>query len=124
MSTVFDTNDFPAARRFVQWRDCASNLFLPVDVASRDHDAFRFHSVRRTIGDVVFSTAFARDDLVALAAAQSMGEEPLEAKVRRVATLYSARVFIDRNLPDRNLALDTVAAALKISRPHKQVLRV
>jgi AraC-like DNA-binding protein len=215
---------------------------LPVDVASRDHDAFRFQSVRRTIGDVVFSTAFARDvqvtraeyhiadpdncpltlivpvsgtmgiadngrelrtrpgeltfvnsarpyhfevvedfsyfaihiprerircrlgrpeslgglsfgqrnpgahlaidfirsiasvadhlgaeggpliveqmlDLVALAAAHSMGEEPLDAEVRRRATLHSARVFIDRNLPDRNLSLDTVAAALKISRP-------
>jgi AraC-like DNA-binding protein len=243
MSTVFDTNDFPAAQRFVQWRDCASNLFLPVDVASRDHDAFRFRSIRRTVGDVVFSTAFARDvqvtraeyhiadpdecpltvivptsgtmgiadtgrerltrageltfvnsarpyhfevvedfsylaihvpreriqcrlgqreslgglslgqknpgarlaiefirniasvadqlsaeggplvveqmlDLVALAAAQSLGEEPLDAEVRRVATLYSAKVFIDRNLPDRNLSLDTVAAALKISQPH------
>jgi AraC-like DNA-binding protein len=243
MSTVFDTNDFPAARRFVQWRDCASNLFLPVDVASRDHDGFRFRSVRRTMGEVVFSTAFARDvqvtraeyhiadpdecpltvivpmigtmgiadtggerrtrpgeltfvnsgrpyhfevvedfsyfaihipreriqcrlgkraslgglslgqknpgarlaidfirdiasvadqlsaeggplvveqmlDLVALAAAQSTGEEPLDAEVRRVATLHAAKVFIDRNLPDRNLSLDTVAAALKISEPH------
>jgi AraC-like DNA-binding protein len=243
MSTVFDTNDFPAARRFERWRDCASNLFLPVDVASRDHDTFRFRSVRRTIGDVVFSSAFARDvqvtraeyhiadpdecpltvivpasgtmgiadtgrehrtrpgeltfvnsgrpyhfevvedfsylaihipkeriqyrigrpeslgglslgqkepcarlamdfirdivsladqlsveggplvveqmlDLLTLAAAQSMGKEPLDANVRRVATLYSARAFIDRNLPDRNLSLDTVAAALKISHAH------
>jgi hypothetical protein len=33
MSAVFDTNDFPAARRLVQWRDFASDLFLTVDVA-------------------------------------------------------------------------------------------
>jgi AraC-like DNA-binding protein len=243
MYTVFDTNDFPARRRFGQWRDCASNLFLPVDVASRDHDTFRFQSVRRTVGDVVLSTAFARDvqvtranyhindpdkcpvtvivptsgtmgiadsgrerrtrpgeltfvnsarpyhfdvvdefsylaihipreriqcrlglceslgglslgqknatarlaidfirniasvvdqlgaeggplvveqmlDLLVLAALESMGEEPPDTELRRIANLHFAKVFIDRNLSDRNLSLDTVAAVLKISRPH------
>jgi AraC-like DNA-binding protein len=59
--TFFDTNDFPAKRRFAQWRDAASALFLPVDVGARDHGAFRYHSVRSAIDGVPLGTSFVRD---------------------------------------------------------------
>jgi AraC-like DNA-binding protein len=61
MPTFFDTNDFPAAQRFAQWRDCAANLFLPVDVQSRDHDTFRYQSTRSAIDGIPLGTSTARD---------------------------------------------------------------
>jgi AraC-like DNA-binding protein len=59
--TIFDTDDLPAARRFALWRDVASSLFIPVDVQSQDHDAFRYRSARNTIDGIPIGSSTARD---------------------------------------------------------------
>lgn len=238
--TFFDTDDFPAARRFAQWRDGASNLFLPVDVNSRDRTTFRYQSARGALDDIAIGNGVARDvqvrraahhigdpatcplsiyiptsggigisqagrerlvrsgelslvdtarpydldvtdefgftwvhvpkdrlpcrfarletlagltlesrnpyarlaiefirsiaciadqlegenarriadhalDLVALAVAHGTDEAPPDGRQRRVAILHYAKTFIERNLPDADLSLDVVAAAIKVS---------
>lgn len=49
MSSVFDTDEWPATRRFALWRDQASNLFVPVTVRSSYEEAFHYRTVRSTI---------------------------------------------------------------------------
>lgn len=59
MPVIFDTNDFPADTRFARWRDCASNLFLPVDVASRDPEAFRYRTARSAVDGLAIGSSLA-----------------------------------------------------------------
>jgi AraC-like DNA-binding protein len=59
--TFFDTDDLPAPRRFALWRELASSLFIPVAVQSRDHDAFRYRSVRTTLDGIPIGSSTARD---------------------------------------------------------------
>jgi AraC-like DNA-binding protein len=54
-------------------------------------------------------------DLVAMAVEHETGAPPPDGKARRSAMLHHAKTFIERNLPDSDLTLDRVAAALKVS---------
>jgi AraC-like DNA-binding protein len=54
-------------------------------------------------------------DLVAMAVEHETGVAAPDAHARRSAMLHHAKIFIERNLPDLELTLDKVAAALKVS---------
>jgi AraC-like DNA-binding protein len=59
--TLFDTDDAPPGQRFARWRETASELFVPVDLASPSPDTFRYRSWRSTIGGMDLGTSVARE---------------------------------------------------------------
>lgn len=60
LPTLFDTNDAPADKRFTRWREAASTLFVPVDVATSSPDTFRYRSWRSSVDNVNLGTSAAR----------------------------------------------------------------
>jgi hypothetical protein len=62
--TFFDAEDTPLAKRFESWRDTASRLLLPVDVATRSFETFRLRSVRSSIDCILIGKSMARESQV------------------------------------------------------------